>query len=80
MKYAISNKIERISAYKKFKNRLNEMLFVLERLKVIEITIKDKKYYNAKYEGWFLDYRFKDYKKHKKINEVREQISNRIDK
>ncbi len=82
MKYAFPDRSKNKAyfAYKNFESRLNEMLFVLEKLKMIEITIKNKKYYTAKHEDWFLDYRFKDYKKHKKINEVREQISNGIEK
>ncbi len=74
MKCAFPSNGESDSVYKSFENRLEEMLFVLEHLEIIEIHYPGKKYYNATQKHWFLDYRSIDKKNYKKINEVREQI------
>lgn len=64
-------------AYKNFEERFNDMLFILDDLGIITKN-DDGKYVSIQKDFWFIDYRSKDPKKYKRINEVRNETYNAI--
>ncbi len=77
MKYAITDKDERISAYEDFEGRLNAMLFILSDLKIIK-EVDKRHYISIRDDSWFLYYRSKGRKTPKTINDVRKQTYSAI--